>query len=305
MTDAPLATIRLDMEPRWVAMAPDGRRAYVTMDGASTGAVAVIDTVSNSVTATIPIGILPGDVAVAPDGKRVFVSNFDGTQVAGQLSVIDTATDTVTADITVSGQGGGTKGVAVSPDGKTVYVCNEQDVGHERGRLSVIDTGTNTVTATVPVSSFPTAVRITPDGSRVYVIDTDGILTVVDTASGTATSPFVTVVGNRMAFLGQHAYVVRDADTLLSVLDTSTHQVTGLVEVDGLATDIAIAPDGQLAYVTQRTRSRLSVVDTATNLAKPFPVTIDGTADALTLTPDGKRAYISNRRTRTVEVVDL
>ncbi|HWL98868.1 MAG TPA: YncE family protein, partial [Nocardioidaceae bacterium] len=209
------------------------------------------------------------------------------------------------AEITVSGQGGGAEGVAVSADGKTVYVCNEQDVGHDRGRLNVIDTETNAITATLEVSSFPTAVRITPDGSRVYVIDTDGILTVVDTASGTATSPFVTVVGNRMAFLGQHAYVVRDADTLVSVLDTSTHQVTGLVEVDGLATDIAVAPDGQRAYVTQRTRNDLSVVDTATNLATPFPVTIDGTANALALTPDGKRAYISNRQARTVEVVDL
>jgi len=301
MTDAPLATIGLDGEPRWVAIAPDGRRAYVTMDGT----VAVIDTVTNTVTATIPIGSQPGDVVVAPDGKRVYVSNFDRTRLVGQLSVIDATTDTVTTSVTVSGQGGGAKGLAVSADGKTAYVCNDHDVDHELGRLSVIDTETNTITATVDVSSFPTAVRITPDGREVYVIDTDGIFTVVDTVTGAATSPFTNFSGHRLAFAGQHAYIVLDAGTMVSVMDVSTHDFVGFPEVGRLTTDIAVTSDGQRAYVSLRGGAPLSVIDTATLRATPVPVTITGTADALALTPDGKRAYISNRRNRTVEVVDL
>ena len=45
------------------------------MDGEPAGAVAVVDTVTNTVTATIPIGSQPGDVVVAPDGNRAYISN--------------------------------------------------------------------------------------------------------------------------------------------------------------------------------------------------------------------------------------
>ena len=43
-----LATIRVDMEPKWVAVSPDGARAYVTLSdlsgpGPSKGALAPLD----------------------------------------------------------------------------------------------------------------------------------------------------------------------------------------------------------------------------------------------------------------------
>src|ERR1700677_3915123 len=58
-----LATIPVGMEPKWVAVGPDGTRAYVTTMSTESsppeGAVAVIDTVTNTLTATIAVGILP------------------------------------------------------------------------------------------------------------------------------------------------------------------------------------------------------------------------------------------------------
>jgi YVTN family beta-propeller protein len=309
---APLATVKLDLQPRWVAITPDGRLAYVTMDdhlpgGDSIAAVAVIDTPSNTVTATIPIGIQPGDVAITPDGQQVYVSNFDRPHLSGALSAIDTLTNTVTASITVSGRGGGPTGVAVGLNGRHAYVCNDMDEGHDQGRLSVIDTSTNTITTTIGVSAFPTAVRITPDGRRVYVIDTDGTFAIIDTATNEATFPFTNFVGHRMAFAGggSHAYILRDADTLISVVDTSNIEVVNFSDVNGLATDVAVTPDGQHAYVTQRTASLISVIDTTTHVATPTPVAFQGTADGLAITPDGQRAYVSNRRARTVEVIAI
>ncbi|CRK56941.1 hypothetical protein [Alloactinosynnema sp. L-07] len=156
MTSAvpPLNTISLDLPPRWVAITPDGRRAYVTMDdvlpgGDPVGAVAVIDTGSDQVAATIAVGMGPGDVAVAPDGRRVYVSSFDRSRLSGVLTVIDTASDQVVAAIAISGPGGGPKGVAVGPDGRRVYVCHDHVHGHERGGLSVIDTEKEPVTISV------------------------------------------------------------------------------------------------------------------------------------------------------------
>ena len=77
------------------------------------------------------------------------------------MSVIDTATNTVTATIPV---GVSPAGVAVTPDG-------HPRLRHQlaRNTVSVIDTATNTVTATVPVGTTPIGVAVTPDGRHAYV----------------------------------------------------------------------------------------------------------------------------------------
>jgi YVTN family beta-propeller protein len=45
-----------------------------------------------------------------------------------------------------------------------LYVAN-----YDSNNVSVIDTATNTVVATVPVGNAPTAVAVTPDGTKAYV----------------------------------------------------------------------------------------------------------------------------------------
>jgi len=86
------------------------------------------------VTSTIPIAGGPAvfGVAVSPDGSKVYVTNDD----ASTVSVIDTATNTVTT--IPLGSGAGPDGVAVTPDGSKVYVANEG-----LNTVSVIDTATN------------------------------------------------------------------------------------------------------------------------------------------------------------------
>lgn len=77
-----LATIPVGMQPRWVAITPDGSHAYVTLedfrlDGPDPGAVAVIDTQARTITATIVVGSRPSGVVIAPDGRRAYVPNWD------------------------------------------------------------------------------------------------------------------------------------------------------------------------------------------------------------------------------------
>jgi len=81
-----LATIPVGMVPKWVAVGPDGTRAYVTMSnppgsGPPEGAVAVIDIPTNTLMATIAVGILPSGVVVAPDGRHAYVSNLQHSGV--------------------------------------------------------------------------------------------------------------------------------------------------------------------------------------------------------------------------------
>jgi YVTN family beta-propeller protein len=70
-----------------------------------------------NIAATTPVGHLPKGVTVTPDGSKVYVTNRGRDSV----SVIDTATNTVTAAIAV---GQSPEGVAVTPDGSKVYVAN-------------------------------------------------------------------------------------------------------------------------------------------------------------------------------------
>ena len=60
---------------------------------------------------------LPDATAVSPDGHKVYITNA----ASNNVSVIDTATNTVIATIPV---GPGPFGVALSPDGRKVYVAN-------------------------------------------------------------------------------------------------------------------------------------------------------------------------------------
>jgi YVTN family beta-propeller protein len=61
------------------------------------------------VIATIPVGTYPEAVAVSPDGTRAYVTNNS----ANTVSVIDTATNTVTTNIPV---GNSPYGVAIDMD---------------------------------------------------------------------------------------------------------------------------------------------------------------------------------------------
>ena len=70
--------------------------------------------------------------------QNAYITN-DGS---GNVSVIDTATNTVTATITV---GTAPFAVAVSPDGGTIYVANI-----DSNNVSAIGASTNKVTALTP-----------------------------------------------------------------------------------------------------------------------------------------------------------
>jgi len=126
-------------------------RAYVALLLDNT--VSVIDTATNTggVAGTgIPV-CCPLGVAITPDGTRAYV-----TENISEVSVIDTATNTVVATITV----GFGFGVAITPDGTRAYVTS-----FEGGSVAVVDTATNTVVATIAVGQYPLGVGITPVGT--------------------------------------------------------------------------------------------------------------------------------------------
>ena len=231
-TNTVVATIPVGIIPGPLTFKPDGTRAYVgdNISGPNAG-VAVIDTASDTVITQVPVGNQPFSLATTPDGSRLYSANF----VGGSVSVIDTATNTVTA--TLSGGGMRTPtSLAVAPDGSRVYM-----VDFNANRLFVIDTATNTVTAGLGGLAGPEGVSITPDGAHLYIADAaNNTVTVVETATLTITAtipvgraPVSTLVD------GTTAYVVNDGSNNVSVIDTTTNTVTGTIAVGAAPFGIA------------------------------------------------------------------
>jgi YVTN family beta-propeller protein len=313
-----LATIPVDMEPRWVATASDGSRAYVTLEdtqanGPDLGAVAVIDTQVNTVTATITVGSRPSGVVITRDGRHAYVPNWSPSAGRGVVSVIDTDNNMIVDTITISGHGGGPTGVAITPDGRHIYVATGNEVAMpDQGKVTVIDTATNAVITTVIGNPFPSAVTITPNGHFAYVLDHGGETEMIDTATHEpAFLGGLVQGGGRMAFTpdGLHAYVVDDGRDFVEVLEVTTHKLISLVDVfGGHSTDVAVTPDGRHAYVTQSPGKSsdlrpVRVIDTATQRLIGSPVIWSGSGDGLAIMPDGATAYVADRRSRAVQVI--
>src|SRR5262252_7794229 len=69
-----IGTIAVPPGPHGLVVTPDGRKVYVSSDGAST--VSVIDTATDKVVAQIEVGANPHGLAMSRDGRSVLVSGF-------------------------------------------------------------------------------------------------------------------------------------------------------------------------------------------------------------------------------------
>jgi YVTN family beta-propeller protein len=175
-------------------------------------------------------------VAVTPDGAHVYVANF----IQNTVSVIDTASNTVTATVPV---GLFPQGVTVTPDGAHIYVAN-----FHQNTVSVIATASNTVTATVTVGASPNGVAVTPDGAHVYVAnENDNTVSVIATASNTVTA--TVPVGRAPRAFGQFISHSIDTTPPVTRLTAQPGTLKGRTLITANAT-MTVSPGG-LTFQTQ------------------------------------------------------
>jgi len=212
----------------------------------------------------------------------VYVANA----ASNDISVIDTATNNVTATVKV---GNLPYKITVAPDGKKVYAVNSGIPPDYQGTVSVIDTATNTITTTVNVEKNPHGIAVTPDGTKVYVVNSNsypyykGTVSVIDTATNNVTAT-VNVGslphGIAVSPNGTRAYVTVDIPGgcsgkgnidstshtgTVSVIDTTKNEVIDRVSVGNYPYEVAVTPDGNEVYAVNYGSNTTSVIDTATN----------------------------------------
>lgn len=230
-------------------------RAYIT--NASGNTVSVIDLNNHVILETIPIALYPRGVAVSPDGL-VYVAS----QLSDIVSIIRMIDNKVVGAIPVDK---GPYGVAVSPDGREVYVTQAGHFPLYGKTVSIIDAKAQKVVATVPVGNQPIGIVVSPDGKRLYVADQWATTTPDDTTrSG------------------------------LSVIEVAT-RTSRTIELDtGMATGIAVSPDGTYLYVAHEMPVGTIRVVRTSDLTTVAKITVGNGPFGVAVSPDGKTVYAAN-----------
>jgi len=209
------------------------------------------------------------------------------------VSVIDTATNTVTAAVAA---GNSPYEISASPAGTEVYVANWGS-----GTVSVIDTSENNVTATLDTGASPGGVAVSPDGTAVYVTNVvNNTVSVIDTSTNSVTA--TVNVGNYPAGIavspdGTAVYVTNTGSIeapgnsvyVINTLDCSIEAVS----VGRGPSGVAVTPDGKKVYVSNSDDGTVSVIDTATNTAAST-VNVGNSSWGIAVNPAGTEVYVAN-----------
>lgn len=198
-----------------VAIARDGRRAYVTNATSDDDHLLIVDTASNQIVKDQFLPIHPAGVAVSPDGTRVYVVGCKLACIDGTLLTLDATTAAVTSTLALAAA---PSGLALAPDGKRAYVANGRDAS-----VAIVDLASTGVTK-VAVSPQPVGIALHPNGRLLYVASFGtGRIDVIDTAAGSVVGEINVAAMPRAIAIGpdgRFAYVTHSLSTL-SVIDLS------------------------------------------------------------------------------------
>jgi YVTN family beta-propeller protein len=253
-----------------------------------------------TVSTTVQIGDTPGFVVVSPDGRQAMIAGQD----AGVITVLDTATNKVTATIPVDA--GPPQYLSYSPDGSKVYV-SIWNQARTIAAVGVLDTATETIDTTIPVRTRPYLSAVTPDGTRLYVPNHDsGTISVIDTGTNKVRSE-ITVAPNphwvEMSQDGTRAYVANHESNLVSVIDTSNDDILAEVPVQTSPHSLAVNPTRPLVANVNYDAATVTMIDTNTDKVTAA-ITVGKNPQDITWAPDGRYAYVVNTTDSTVSVID-
>jgi YVTN family beta-propeller protein len=165
-------TISLPAEPYACLLSPDGRTVYVSLWGGSR--VLLFDANTLEARGEIAVGEHPNAMALSKDGNRLFVACANTNAVW----VVDLPAKAAREQIGIALYPGAPPGstpnaLDLSPDGRTLLVANADN--NTVAVADVAEPGKSEVEGFIPTGWYPTAVRFSGDGRRIYVLSGKGL----------------------------------------------------------------------------------------------------------------------------------
>ena len=242
-----------------VALTPNDQTLYV----ADTGQYGVLAyDLATKKSTTIHVGAYPQDVVVSPDGSTVYATVSGGdTGIGGSntVAVIDTATNTVTKNVTV---GATPRRILLSSDGSRAYVGTAQGI-------YVFDTASDRVVGVVRTPSDVQGLALSPDGSTLYATAPDeGRVLAISTKHLSVQHSFAAGAEPWSVGVtpdGKTLYVTDTNSNSVAVLDAADGRTVANVTVGSLPTALGVTPDGSEVWIGNTLTGSLSVISTATN----------------------------------------
>lgn len=216
--------------------------------------------------------------------RSVYVANSG----SGTVSVIDSNTSSVIANVVVSGE---PVDVAITPDGTRAYVANKST-----NTVSVIDTLTNRQIGTIVVRTEPDGIAITPGGRFAYVANFgDDSVSLIDTATNSLPIGPIQVgkepQGVAISPDSRFAYVALKSGGI-DVIDTRTNSNIGSISGDALPhSRLAIGPRGGRGFATNGASASVTAFNPATRNVVGAPIGIGGNPFGIAIIPSGGTAY--------------
>jgi YVTN family beta-propeller protein len=240
------------LKPMRIAIQPDGRYAWVGLDGSNL--VAVIDTSFNKLAGTVAVGDGLHNIAFMPDSLTAFVTN----STADTVSVIDTKKLTKTADISV---GKTPVAIAYSKASRLVYAAAINGAS-----VAAIDPLKRQVVATIPTKRGVVAMRFEPTGRFAFLVNQiDSTVSALDASTNTIVGMTEVVKGpDQVTFTDRYAYIRGTGTEKFSLIDLNGVGKGTLSAVDvvagrqpasaapddiGVADMIAPTPEGNAAMI--------------------------------------------------------
>src|SRR5687768_13447145 len=202
-----------------------------------------------------------------------------------------------------------------------VFVTNETT-----GDISVIDVAAQRVIATIPVGKRPRGIRVSPDGTQLFValsgspiappgVDESTLPPADKNAYGiglvsvrerrllrvitAGSDPEQTAVSRD----GTRLFVANEDVGELSVVSVADGKVLATFEVGGEPEGVDLRPDGRVVYVTSEEDSQITVID-AIDLKLITAFKVGARPRSTAFLPDSTRAYVTAENGGSVSVVD-
>jgi len=182
------ATIGVEGTGHWLALLPDGSKAYVSHQGGGEF-ISVIDLKARKMVGRIPTA--SSGIVASPDGRRVFAMT-GGPNAPPVVVLIDTATDTIVDRVALQGHAQAGYKLRLTPDGTMLLTCGFENGGAVESMVNVLTVADlHGAQKVFRAGKGTMGFAFAPDGATVLLAnDGDGTVTVADFRRGVVTGTF-------------------------------------------------------------------------------------------------------------------